>query len=589
MPADGAPARHGHAYRRLLRYAWPYKGGWATIVAATLLTTGLSLLQPWPLKVLVDDVLGGGRPELLALVVFGGLAIFALNSVIDVVLSVQWTRLGRRMVYDLARDLFAHVQRRSLRTHGARSVGDSMGRVAVDAWCIHTVVDTLLFAPGHALVSMVVMVVVMWQLDAGLTLLALAVAPLMTAAALAFGRPIRRAAHDRRDVETRIQTHVHQTLTGVSVVQAFAREDDEQRRFQELASEAIRAHQQGALVGSIYGLASGLLTTLGTAAVMWAAAMRVLEGRLTLGTALVFLAYLGSLQWQLSVFATAYTALQGAGASLDRVMAVFEEDSGLSERTGAPALPPARGHVVLENVTFGYNDGQPVLRDVSITARAGDVVAVVGSTGAGKSTLAGLVPRFFDPASGRVLIDGRDVRDVQLASVREQVAIVLQEPFLFPTTVADNIAFGREGASRADIEAAARSANAHAFISAMPEGYDTVIGERGATLSGGERQRIAIARALLKAAPILVLDEPTSALDPETEQSIVEALERLMRGRTTFIIAHRLSTIRHATTIVVLEHGRVVEQGSHAELLARDGRYNQLHRLQYAVATGSAA
>jgi ATP-binding cassette subfamily B protein/subfamily B ATP-binding cassette protein MsbA len=360
MPADGARARHRRAYRRLLRYAWPYKGGWASIIAATLLTTGLTLLQPWPLKVLVDDVLGGRRPELLALVVFGGLAIFAFNGVIDVVLSVQWTRVGRGMVYDLARDLFAHVQRRSLRTYGAHSVGDSMGRVAVDAWCIHTVVDTLLFAPGHALVSMLVMVVVMWQLDAGLTLLALAVAPLMTAAALAFGRPIRRAAHDRRDVETRIQTHVHQTLTGVTVVQAFAREDDEQRRFQELASAAIRAHQRGALIGSVYGLASGLLTTMGTAAVMWAAAMRVLDGRLTLGTALVFLAYLGSLQWQLSVFATAYTALQGAGASLDRVMAVFDDDGGLPERSGAPALPPARGHVVLENITFGYNDEQPV-------------------------------------------------------------------------------------------------------------------------------------------------------------------------------------------------------------------------------------
>jgi ATP-binding cassette subfamily B protein/subfamily B ATP-binding cassette protein MsbA len=411
----------------------------------------------------------------------------------------------------------------------------------------------------------------------------------MTGAAWLFGRPIRQAAHARRDVETRIQAHVHQTLTGVSVVQAFAREDDEQRRFQELASEAIRAHQRTALVGSVYGLGSGLLTTVGTAAVMWIAAMRVLDGRLTIGTTLVFLAYLASLQWQLSVFATMYTTLQTAGASIDRVMQVFDEGDGVPEQPRAPALPPARGHVVIEDVAFGYQPDQPVLQRVSLTARAGEVIAIVGQTGAGKSTLVGLIPRFFDPAAGRVLIDGHDVRDVQVKSLRDQVAVVLQEPFLFPMSVAENIAFGRPDASRDEIETAARTANAHQFIAALPHGYDTVIGERGATLSGGERQRIAIARAVLRNAPILILDEPTSALDAETEHAIVEALERLMRGRTTFIIAHRLSTIRNASKIVVLEHGQVVEQGSHTQLLLSGGRYSQLHRVQFAQPAGSAA
>ena len=594
-------------HRWLLSYASPHARGWTLIGATTLLSTGLSLLQPWPLKILVDQVLGaapasGGLKRLidvlpwadtpsglLAWVVAAGLAIFAVNSAVEVVLAMKWTRVGRRMVYDLAGDMFARAQRRSLPAHAAQSVGDTMGRIAVDAWSVHAVVQTLLFAPGHALVTVVVMVVVMLRLDAGLTLLALTVAPVMTAAAWMFGRPIREAAHARRDIESRIQSHVQQTLTGVTVVQAFAREDAEQQRFQELASVAIRAHQRGAFVGSIYGLGSGLLTTLGTAAVMWAAAMRVLDGRLTIGTALVFLAYLGTLQWQLSAFAAIYTTLQHAGASIDRVSEMFTAADRVIERPGAPPLPRVRGDVVFENVAFAYRSGEPVLRGISLTANAGDVIAIVGSTGAGKSTLVGLVPRFFDPDRGRILIDGHDLTAVSLQSVREQVAIVMQEPLLFPVSVADNIKFGRPSASTRDVEAAARAANAHDFIAALPDGYDTVIGERGATLSGGERQRIAIARALLKDAPILILDEPTSALDSETERTIIEALERLMHGRTTFIVAHRLSTIRAATRIVVLEHGDIVEQGTHLELLARNGVYRRMHASHFIADQGAVA
>jgi ATP-binding cassette subfamily B protein/subfamily B ATP-binding cassette protein MsbA len=607
MPADTAGVPRWRAYRRLFRYAAPYRRGWMGIVGGTLLTTALSLLQPWPIKILVDHVLGdepmpaslaravallpgAAAPQgLLAWVAIGGLAIVAASTGLEAVLSLQWTRVGRGMVYRLARDLFAQVQRRSLRTHAIRPVGDAIGRIAVDAWSVHAVVDTLLLAPGHALITMIVMVVVMLRLDAGLTVLALGVAPFMAMAAWLFGRPIRRAAHHRREVESRIQAHVHQTLTGVSVVQAFAGEEHEQRRFQQLASAAIKAHQRSALVGSVYGLGSGLVTTAGTAAVMWFAAMRVLEGRLTLGTALVFLAYLGSLQWQFSIFAAMYTTLQSAGAGVDRVMEVFDQRDEVPERPGAPPLPPVRGDVAMEDVSFGYQSGRPVLRGVSLAAAAGDVVAVVGSTGAGKSTLASLICRFADPDHGRVLVDGHDVRDVALRTLRDQVALVLQEPFLLPMSVADNIAVGRDGATRGEIEQAARDANAHAFIAALPDGYDTVVGERGATLSGGERQRIAIARALLKDAPILILDEPTSALDPESERAVVDALERLMRGRTTFIIAHRLSTIRNATSVVVLEHGEVVEQGAPADLLQRDGRFRRLHRLQFPERTGSAA
>jgi len=265
---------------------------------------------------------------------------------------------------------------------------------------------------------------------------------------------------------------------------------------------------------------------------------------------------------------------------VDRVMDVLSGDEAVPDRPDAVSLPRVRGEVRIEDAVFAYDPAQPVLQGVNLTARAGESVAIVGATGAGKSTLVGLLPRFFDPSAGRVLVDGHDVRDVSLASLREQIAVVMQEPFLFPVSIADNIRLARPQATPDDVERAARAANAHEFITRLPQGYDTVIGERGATLSGGERQRVSIARALLKNAPILILDEPTSALDVETEQAIVEALQRLMRGRTTFIVAHRLSTIRAASTIVVLEHGKVVEQGTHASLLARHGRYARMHALQ---------
>jgi ATP-binding cassette subfamily B protein/subfamily B ATP-binding cassette protein MsbA len=425
------------------------------------------------------------------------------------------------------------------------------------------------------------MVLVMWRLDTVLTVLALGVAPLITGSSLLLARTIRASARIQRRTESRINAHVQQTLTGIAVVQAFGREEEQHHQFRVLAGAAIRARVRSALAGGVYEVGAGLCLTLGLAAVLWVGARHVLEGRLTVGGILVFLTYVTSLQEEMRVFTNMYSSLQEARVGAERVMEVLEAEREVVDQPGARPLPAARGEIVFDQVTFGYQGWQPVLRDIELEVPAGQTLALVGPSGAGKTTLVSLVPRFFDPWAGLVLVDGQDVRELTLRSLRDQVGIVLQEPFLFPLSVAENIAYGRPRATRSQIEAAARAANAHDFISRLPAGYDTVVGERGATLSGGERQRLAIARALVKDAPILILDEPTSALDAETEALLLEALQRLMAGRTTLIIAHRLSTIRDADTIAVLQAGQLVEHGSHQQLLRSDGAYTQMYEAQF--------
>jgi len=331
----------------------------------------------------------------------------------------------------------------------------------------------------------------------------------------------------------------------------------------------------------------GLSTALGTAMVLWLGAHHALAGPLTsVGVIILFLSYLGSLYAPLEAIMYTSSTLQGAAGSARRVWEVLQTETTVADRPGAALLKSPRGQVEFQNVTFGYEPNRPVLKDISIKTDPGETIALVGATGAGKSTLISLLPRFFDPWQGQVLVDGMDVRNVTLQSLRSSIAIVLQDPFLFPISVGENIAYGKPRATPQEIEAAARAANAHDFIIRLPQGYETIIGERGATLSGGERQRVSIARALLKNAPILLLDEPTSALDVETERGLLQAVERLTQNRTTFIIAHRLSTVRRASRILVLKDGIIAEIGSHDELLRKGGIYSELHQLQFSGSGG---
>jgi len=580
-------------YGFLLRYAKRDVRGWVTIFVVTLVATGASLLTPWPMKVLVDQVLGdkersglssvlpgaGTDAGLLVWVVIATLLLFALSSALDVALTFLWVRVGQGMVWRHAGDIFAAVHRRSLAFHQRHDLGDTMQRVTGDSWAVHTVVDTLLFSPLHNTLLTAGMLVVMVRLDPLLTVVAVAVVPLMAWASLKMGSRVRQVGEVRRRVLGQLQSLLHQTLTGMPVVQAFGQEDRVHAGFVELSGRAVAAEQRNAVVGSINSLLVGLVTTGGRGVVLFLGAKAVLSGDLTVGSLLVFLAYLGTLQSSLTSFAGIYTSLQGVRPQVDRVMEVLDTVPEVADGPGV-LVGRAAGRVVLEEVVFAYEPGRPVLHGVSLEAGPGELVALVGATGAGKSTVAGLVMRFFDPVSGRVLLDGRDLRGLRLADVRSQVGLVLQESFLFPMSVADNIAYGRPGASREEVVAAAVAANADEFIAGLPQGYDTVVGERGGTLSGGQRQRVAIARALLKDAPVLVLDEPTSALDAQTEGLLLGALDRLMAGRTTLVIAHRLSTIRRADRIVVLDQGRVVEAGTHAELVALGGMYAHLYALQ---------
>ncbi len=561
------------------------------VLATMLVKISVDVLKPWPMKVLVDNALRGeplppvlrnisvllpggeGQSHLVFWCVLATVVLFLLGWVLNAASAIANIALGQRLGYDLAADLFRHLQQLSLRYHARKSVGDSIRRITTDSSCIARIVGEAILPIITSVCTLAAVLLVIWRLNWALSLTAFAVVPFMAGVLRRYAQPMLDKSYQQQEVEGQMYTFVEQSLSSIPIVQAFSREDANDVRFRQATNASLEAALASTRVQLDFKVLIGFTTAVGTAGVMWMGAQQVFAGQLSVGGLLVFLSYLGSFYAPLESLAYTSSTIQSAAGSAQRVREILDHEPEVKDLPGASALDRVRGEVRLEAVTFGYEPGRPVLHGVNVTALPGQTIALVGPTGAGKSTLVSLIPRFFDPWAGRVTLDGRDLREIKLRDLRANISLVLQEPFLFPETVAANIAYGRPGASREQIEAAARAANAHEFIQALTDGYDSVIGERGATLSGGERQRISIARALLKDAPVLILDEPTSALDAQTEHLLVDALHRLMRGRTTFIIAHRLSTIRHADHILVLDAGAIVEEGTHQKLIAGGGMY----------------
>jgi ATP-binding cassette subfamily B protein/subfamily B ATP-binding cassette protein MsbA len=578
--------------RKILRRLAPYTGLFAGAIAQVVLIGFLELLKPWPLKVVIDNVLGGqplgwpslaglGRTELLAFACASLVAVYGLLGALGVTSNYATIGVGQRMVNDFRSELYAHLQRLSLAFHSQRSVGDLLYRLTSDTFAIQTLTMNGFFPILTSVVLLVGMMVVMVRLDWMLTAIALTVVPLLFLSIAAMSRRITGLAMDARVKESALWAVAQRTMGAIRVIQAFTTEEDEHRRFLRTSSESLAANLRLYTFQTVYTSLVNVLIAGGTAAVLWFGAMHVLSGELTVGEVLVFTSYLASLYAPINSLTQTYGLIQGARAGAERVFEILETAPDLRDGPRTLTSGAARGAVTFEGVQFGYDPSRLVLKGVDFHACAGELIAVVGATGAGKTTLVSLVPRFYDPSAGRVLLDGIDVREFTLRSLRQQVAMVLQPPLVFPTTLRENVAYGRPDATPAQIREAIRLAQLDDFLARLPEGLETVVGESGATLSAGEQLRITIARAILRNAPLLILDEPTSALDAHTEARVMQGLERLMAGRTTFVIAHRLSTVRRADVVLVLDDGRIVEQGTFAELVARGGYFARLHRTQF--------
>jgi ATP-binding cassette subfamily B protein len=581
-------------FRKIFRYLRPYWifAGGSALVA--LLSAGVGLLSPWPMKILVDSVLGSeplprmmhfaspllaDKTLLLILTVATGLAITLGVNLLAVATSYLNTKLDLAMTLDFRGDLFQQAQRLSMSYHdGARSgmviyvINSMAGAPTGLVMALLPLVQNMLTLAGMFWIS--------YRLNANLALLSLVVVPFLYYSVGYYTTHIRERLMTVKGMEGETLSIIHEAVSMLRVIVAFGREGHEYQRFREQGKRAIGARIRVTVRQAVFSLAVNTTTAIGTAVVLGYGTYLALGKQLTVGELLIVVAYIGSVYKPLEAISGTMGAVQDHLVNLQIAFDLLDREPDIRDRPGAIAIGRSAGRVRFEGVTFDYPGRSGTLADITLDAPAGQAIAIVGPTGAGKSTLVSLLPRFYDPVSGRIIIDDVDTAAMTLKSLRQQISIVLQEPLLFSSTVADNIRYGRLGATMDEVMEAAANANAHDFIMRLPRQYDTPLGERGAQLSGGERQRIAVARAFLKDAPILILDEPTSSIDSRTEAVILDALERLMAGRTTFLVAHRLSTLRNVNRIVVLNHGRIVESGTLQDLLAYDGLFRQLHDMQ---------
>lgn len=571
-------------YRRVLAYYRPFSAQTALGLVLSLAAIGLSLLKPWPFKIIVDDILGrnpnarfGNSPNLIPLLCLAFVAIQLFWGLLNLASNYLFVKVGLRALLKLRTDLYAYLQSLSLKYHDARRSSDSSFRVAYDSQSIQTIYNKGFTNIFGSIVTLVGTFVIMLRMDWQLALLSLGIVPLLFAAIYFFAHRIRTQSTSIQEQDSAMLAQAQEGLGAIRMVHAFGREDFEVSQFHQRAHESLQANLRLTLTNVNSALVIGTLIALGTAAMYYVGSLHVLNGALTLGSLLVFSAYLLMLYQPLESLTYTAWAMEGATAGARRCFEVLDRADDVIDAPDAKEISETNGAIGFKSVSFGYGSAQPVLSDVNLSIAPNQIVALVGGTGAGKSTLLSLVPRFYDPNAGRVQLDGNDLRKLTKKSLRAKIAIVLQDTVLFSTTIRENIAYGRPDATEEEIREAAQRAQADEFIARLPNGYDSPVGERGGHLSVGQRQRLGIARAFLKDAPILLLDEPTSALDPTTEAAIMETIKDLMRGRTTLIVTHRLATIHNVDQIVVLEHGRIVEQGTGADLLAKGGVYAKLY------------
>ncbi|HSA93725.1 MAG TPA: ABC transporter ATP-binding protein [Terriglobales bacterium] len=574
---------------------------WKSLSLALLAVMGeaaANLLEPWPLKIVIDYVFesrslpdwmnallhpaaGGEKYAVLNFAVLAVALIALLGAVSSFAEKYLTTSVGQWVMHDLRSTLYAHIHRLSLAEHDQKRTGDLITRVTSDIDAIQGFITSGLLGMVVNVFTLAGMVVVMFYLNWRFTLIALSVAPVLFLVVYFFTIRIKKASRAVRKKESELVSVVEEVLSSIRVVKAFAREGYEQRRFEERSLENVELALWARTIKARLSPIVELIVAVGTCLVLGYGARLVLDGKLSAGVLIVFLLYLGKMYKPMRELSKMSDTVSKAAVGYERIQEVLETESRVREMPRARRAPRFRGDIEFDRVCFGYNSDQQILQDVSFHIEPGQLAAFVGPSGTGKTTIISLIPRLYDPTSGQVRIDGADIRRFKLRSLREQMSFVLQETLLFHAPIWQNIAYGKPEARRSEIVRAAELANAHEFIEAMPEGYDTMVGERGLTLSGGQRQRIAIARAVIRNTPLLVLDEPTTGLDAASEQAVLEALDRLMKGRTCVVIAHHLATIQRADVIFLLKDSTLAERGTHEELLAAGGLYAELAAKQF--------
>jgi len=585
----------------------PYRGTLLIILAAMLVQTAMSVAGPWPLKIILDNVVGshklapwlddllrpiltgGSKMQVAAAAAIAAVLISVLGGIASYIANYYTTSVGQWVANDLRLRTYHHLQQLSLSYYDSHETGTLLSTITADVQTIQAFASSSTLGIVVDLFTILGMLFIMLWLSWDFTLIAVAVTPFMLLLVSRFKKAVKKATHEVRKEQSQLVSVVERGLQSMRVVKAFGRQELAEEELAEVSQATVDASLKARRVKALLSPIVAVTVSLCTAIVLWRGSALILAGAMTVGALTVFLSYLNKFFKPVQDLATMTNAIAQAAVGVERIRAVLDADTIIPQRPDAHEPLALTGDIEFDHVAFAYAADAPVLTDVSFHIKAGQMVGVVGPTGSGKSTIEGLIPRFYDPTAGAVKIDGADIRDYKLHALRDQIGYVLQETVLFAGSIRDNIAYGAKDVTQAQILEAAKLANADEFITRMPHGYDTLIGERGETLSGGQRQRIGIARALIRNNPILILDEPTAALDTESEKLVIDALERLMKGRTVITIAHRLSTIRDADKIIVLKDGVVAEEGTHNELLAHGGIYAELYQIQFNAAQSTPA